>query len=334
MAKEIKPIGGGILGWLKGAIWSVAKSGAATETWKFIAPWVLAMTAAAGTAILGIVQQAPLLAIVVSASIVFAAVAFGAVKVQAFLEKRRNHRLEVSAPEPSPKRPPSAAITRKPAYGPAEERLREDVLDAAARTAERMRESLNFAPGDLVKRSVAGKRSTPRPSFEPDPEFNYPYPKAVLQAEIPNPRGTRSAREDKVWHVGVSLKLNNMHTKPLEDCSVFLVRLVRDGEEIPVNEALRISKGQATFTAQKHVNNQFHLLSRNISDAITPEPFLLKLETRDLPLAENAQYVAELELRSRYPRPTLLTLQIDTGTETDVQVTILEQKIGEEAHGE
>lgn len=138
MGKEIKPIGGGLWGWLKGAFLAVAKSGAATETWKFVAPWVLPLIGAVITAFVATVSQAPMLWSVVGASIVFAASAFGAFKVQAFLENRRNN----ARPEP-----PSAPLL-SPAMPIAS--LQMEVTRAADKPqirAERLVEDFNWSTG-------------------------------------------------------------------------------------------------------------------------------------------------------------------------------------------
>ena len=168
----------------------------------------------------------------------------------------------------------------------------------------------------------------PRPSFEMPPEFDYPYPKAVLRAEVMEPKGQRTARDGFVYQMGVRMSLKNAHSKLLHDCSIFVRDMARDGKVTEIGEALRFGK-ETTFDVYPRQDKNFGIVTRDISDPITPAPFLIKLASRDLPLAENSQYVLTLELRSRYPFPTLAFVQIDTAEGLDVHVRILDQKLSE-----
>lgn len=98
MGKDIKTTtGGGIWGWVKRGFLAIAKSGAASETWRLIAPWVGAVMGAAVTALIGVAAQAPLLVVIVAALVAAAAAATFAVKVQTFLANRRQVRLQQSS---------------------------------------------------------------------------------------------------------------------------------------------------------------------------------------------------------------------------------------------
>jgi hypothetical protein len=89
MGNKVGPSGSRFWTFVRGAFLAVGKSGAASETWKVISPMVYGVIGAASTAVLGIITQAPVIAIAAGASIVFAATAFGAWKVQAILREHR-----------------------------------------------------------------------------------------------------------------------------------------------------------------------------------------------------------------------------------------------------
>lgn len=64
-----------------------------------------------------------------------------------------------------------------------------------------------------------------------------------------------------------------------------------------------------------------------MTDEITPDPFLIVLESGRLVLSESATYVGELELRSQYPIPTVVYFQLDTGIGLDACFRIMDQKL-------
>jgi hypothetical protein len=155
MGKDVKPSSGGIWRWLKEAFVGVAKSGAFSETWKFIAPWVVAAIAASATTLLGIAQQAPALAIVAVSAVVFAAVAFGAVKVQAFLDKRR---ASEPAPQPEDEAPPTPALARLQGY-----ELTEANLDGLERVARALADGITVRHDPIADhlRRIADRPAPP-----------------------------------------------------------------------------------------------------------------------------------------------------------------------------
>lgn len=151
MGKEIKPGGSGILGWLRGAVFGVAKSGAASEAWKFIAPLALGTIGALGTTLVGVAQQAPGLAIAGFAAFVFAASAFGAAKVQALLERRHKRHLHESEPEDLP-----VSTTEKP-FGAG---IVEAIIEAN-RGAPRVKTEIDFMRENKARAAVEA-RMTPK----------------------------------------------------------------------------------------------------------------------------------------------------------------------------
>lgn len=85
MGNEIKPSAGGLLGWIRGSIIAVGKSGAASETWKRISPWVIGGLGMIGTTIWGWAESYPALAVAVAAAFVFALLSGGAFLLNSFL---------------------------------------------------------------------------------------------------------------------------------------------------------------------------------------------------------------------------------------------------------
>lgn len=173
----------------------------------------------------------------------------------------------------------------------------------------------------------------PRPSFHvaASDEFPYPYPKAVLKAEIRSPRGTleKHSGAEAPHKMIVKMVLINDHTAPLKDCSVFLKGYFHEGKWFDVSEPMR---GEEKFTVHKSSTllTAQAIISRDISDRITPQPFLLRLSKRSIPLLDNATYTLKIELRSRYPLATLLTVQIDTGTGLDAEAKITRIELAKE----
>lgn len=179
-------------------------------------------------------------------------------------------------------------------------------------------------PEDATKIAPA-----PRPTFVAPTEsddLGYAYPKAVLKAEVPKPRGTISATGGRHVSVSVLMCITNDHSKPLADCSVWLAEISENGVKTAIGKSVRVGGGN-TFTVQPHTATNFHIVSRDMTDEITPAPFMLKLVKRELLLKESSQYVARLELRSRYRHPTIVHLQIDTGVGLDVEVKLLKQAL-------
>lgn len=168
----------------------------------------------------------------------------------------------------------------------------------------------------------------PGPAFAPSLEFNYAYPKAVLRAELDRADGEKSARSGKVFHVGVRMNLISAHDKQLDDCSVVLAVIEHAGIETTVMEPMKFGN-ETSFTVYPHQTKAVSLLARDVSDPITPAPFLVKLASRELPLAENSRYVLTLELRSGYRFPTLVYVQIDTAGGTNLHVQIVKQVLSE-----
>ena len=179
-----------------------------------------------------------------------------------------------------------------------------------------------------LRKQIEQERSQrPGGSFE---EFGYSYKKAVLQASIKDPRGTREAREvNKPYKTTITMILKNEHRKALTECSVVLVELECNGIRSPVGKRMRVA-GEGEFTVQPNSPKHFALLVRDMSDAVTPAPFLLRLNNGELPLEESSTYILVLELRSRYPIPTRVTVRIDTGTNLDVEAEIVDQRLPED----
>ena len=181
--------------------------------------------------------------------------------------------------------------------------------------------------------AAAPVSTEPRPTFEVSPtdEFPYAYPKAVLKAAIENPRGTRErpAGAEDATRMTIVMRLVNDHGKTLKDVSVILTGLQIDGNWLEMDEQMKIGNNNAVSHSPT-VATRFALIRRDISDPVTPQPFLMRFEGRDYPLQDNATYVLRLELRCRYPLPTIVLVQIDTGERLDAEARILSMEIAKE----
>lgn len=178
------------------------------------------------------------------------------------------------------------------------------------------------------------KMATPnRPNFEQEKQsqFDYPYPKAVLKLKLANPRGTRRGKPDGTpFAMSIAAQLQNDHTGDLENCSVVLQKFdgLQGGEDLSGLEFKLAKEGKVWKTSS--ITTQFPIIRRNMEDEVTPEPFLLLVGGREIPLEENSTYSLLLELRSEYRYSTLAKVQIDTGVGLDAEARFIgDQRVTE-----
>jgi hypothetical protein len=159
-------------------------------------------------------------------------------------------------------------------------------------------------------------------------EFPYPYPKAVLQFAIKRAKGQKgmAAGADEPHEVKVMTSVVCKHSKPLIGCSAYVSHWIKDGKKEAINQFLSWG-GKSKFDTHPHTAHNFYLVFRDISDQVTPEPFLMNFESGRKALADNSEYLLNLELRSAYPIPTIVSLLIKTGTGLDVECTIVKQEL-------
>ena len=164
----------------------------------------------------------------------------------------------------------------------------------------------------------------PPPNWDEDDGFNYPYPKAVLQAKMGKEHGTAEARAGEEAHrLTIVMAVENKHTKPLRDCSAIVTSLtLPNGKTVDIGLPLT---GGDKFDIDTRRPKHLPLLMRDISDKVTPEPFLLRTAGPGTRLKEGAHYLAHLELRSAYPHPTKIVVQINTGRKLAARAAIISQ---------
>ena len=179
-----------------------------------------------------------------------------------------------------------------------------------------------------------GETSSSRAEAQsPIENLGYAYPKAVLKAEIDKPTGTRSAHSGQEPHaMSIMMAIRNDHHKLLRDCSIILIGLTESGQFTQINEPLHAGNG-GKFTVAAKQPYKFTFLSRDISDRITPHPFVLKLVDRELPLEEETVYVASMDLHSIYKWPTQVTARIETGKGLEAKVEIIDMRLPDAANG-
>jgi hypothetical protein len=240
MGKDIKTVrGGGIWGWIKRGFVAVAKSGAASETWKLVQPVVLGMIGAAITTLIGLAQRAPGLAIAGVAAFVFLAVAIGWAKVQAVRANRQQPAPEQVAP------PPESEADRlyrlKLAELEAEDRIRRERatrrifgLDIGAAFADVMeeREADRKAEAEARRQRMIREASLPPPP-PPAPKFDMTL-RAVLEriafesewAVTRNWNSPRDQWQETMWEVPLGKEL----LRPLASGDI-PSRGIRSGED-------------------------------------------------------------------------------------------------------
>ena len=183
---------------------------------------------------------------------------------------------------------------------------------------------------------ATGESTLPRPNFAPEvsSEFDYPYPKAVLKLRIQNQRGTRRGDDKGVpFAMSLAAQLQNDHNADLKNCSVVLREIsgLERGNELT---GLRFSLPKDGIVRKAPtLVSQFTMVRRNMSDTVTPEPFLLTVGGKTYPLSENSTYNLRLELISGSPHSTICHVQIDTGTDLDAEARIVSQEVAERTGG-
>ncbi|MCW3835447.1 hypothetical protein ACFQ1E_07105 [Sphingomonas canadensis] len=154
--------------------------------------------------------------------------------------------------------------------------------------------------------------------------FDYPYPKAVLQASIAKPKGTLEARQDGVpYKMSIIIQIENVHDKAINEWYAILDRIQVEGESLNLHGAMKVAKNLNKIEPGQRKN--ILLLSRDISDKVSKPPFLIRLAERDFPLKENKEYLVGIELHSGNPYYTDVLLSIKTGKDLEAQVKVIHQ---------
>lgn len=176
--------------------------------------------------------------------------------------------------------------------------------------------------------SVLTSQDTSGADFATDSQgFDYPYPKAVLQASIAQRNGTLEARQDgRRFKVTVAMQIKNAHHSDIVGWSAFVTTIHEGRHSHNVAKDLRIVKSKRTLPVGEIAN--IPLVYRDLSDEISRPPFLLRLADRDMPLEENREYMVEILLKSANPQDTSVIVFLVTGKDLDISAYIGHQAVG------
>ena len=158
--------------------------------------------------------------------------------------------------------------------------------------------------------------------------FGYPYAKAVLKLRIQNPKGTRRGNAKGVpFAMSLAAQLQNDHGGDLKNCSVVLREItgLEGGSEL-TGAKFKIPKN-GIVRKSPNIVSQFTMVRRDMSDRVTPEPFLLLVGDRTIPLSENSTYTLRLELMSESPHSTMCQVQINTGEGLDAEAIVIDHQV-------
>ena len=170
------------------------------------------------------------------------------------------------------------------------------------------------------------KRSPALPAMDTT-GFDYPFPKAVLQVSVASPKGTLEAGPNGIPHkLSIIIQVENVHRNPIKEWHAKITRVSSDGDRLPIEGELAISRSHREIGVGKRANVLF--LYRDVSDAVSCPPFLLRMLEKDVPLKENREYLIGMELRCGNPYVTDLLLALRTGKDLDAEVTIIHQSVG------
>lgn len=159
----------------------------------------------------------------------------------------------------------------------------------------------------------------------PAPQFNYPYKKAVMTADVMKPSKEADA-PGVVSKVSTGLYIVNEHGKALKNCSVMLVRIRSDGKTSDVGVPLKTGD-DGIFDLHPSARRGISFIRRDLRDRVSKPPFLLATAKGDIVLSDNTKHILILELRSEYDHPTKVGLQVAIGVKDDVTLTILGQSV-------
>jgi hypothetical protein len=194
--------------------------------------------------------------------------------------------------------------------------------------------------GERLRQQDEAKRACvleplPRPDFAGAPEcYPYAFPKALVTLEVLDAKGQReqAAGADKPEATKARIRIVSKHNKPLMGCYAIVRTIRQGGRAEQLDLSLRINKGQP-FRLEAGSPALGYLVRRDISDKVTPEPFLLLLNEREYVLADNSQYLLEIELGTAFPYPVLSTLQIDTGKGLDLRLAVVSEQLMDSGAG-
>ena len=157
-------------------------------------------------------------------------------------------------------------------------------------------------------------------------EFDYPSLVAILRAEIDKEHGLIQAEAGRPPHtVSVLMRISNRHGKPMNDCMVQLFSISEQRGLTTSAHQLFTWGGKTQFQTNPNQTHNFYFVKRDMTDPITPKPFVLLLADSEKPLHENTNYLLTLKLISPYPIATIVEIEVKTGEGVDISCVIKRQ---------
>lgn len=194
--------------------------------------------------------------------------------------------------------------------------LEEDGRSSAETSIKEKKTKSDDQAHELARRIAAAPKTS---------EFVFPTLVAILRAEIDRENGLKSAQAGKPPHsVSVLMRIANIHTKPMDNCMVQLFSIKKSGLESAQHQLFKFS-GKTKFKTNPNQTNNFYFVKRDMTDPITPKPFVILLADREMPLHENSQYLLKLKLISPYPIPTIVEVEVRTGDGVEISCVIKRQ---------
>ncbi len=158
----------------------------------------------------------------------------------------------------------------------------------------------------------AARASLPGPTKK---ALEYPYRHAVLR--IVDLKPSRQRQGSSFTRADCYLEIKNESAADLKHCSVHIVSIEWGGGR----EALDTPVYATEFDLKKHAMKRIPFVVRDLADVVTRPPHLLVLaEGRRWPLTDGTVYSLEMELRSEYEYPTLVTIKLDVPADPQAAV--------------
>ncbi|MFN3858825.1 MAG: hypothetical protein ACK4RV_13865 [Caulobacter sp.] len=174
------------------------------------------------------------------------------------------------------------------------------------------------------------KKQGERPTFlfgkdQPQPTKKQPLKARALGVSLESPKGSFSATNKRKTHSTCTLTIRSHADVPLQAVSVHLVELWDGDDLVDLSGPIRIGGASGAYSMTPRQERRFEFVTRDLRHAPVPFPFMLHMDSEDVPLAEGKRYRMRLEARSDFEHPTVVLLAVDTTDPEIASVKIEEQ---------
>lgn len=172
----------------------------------------------------------------------------------------------------------------------------------------------------VQEQKPASKIKAEAPYRRPEPSKDLPLKRPMLLAGEVTASGEKKGNH--LVNSRTAMDIINDSPQELADCTVHFIKMLWDGQTLPINRSL-MGEPMVIPTGGKR---RRIWIKRDLADIETQPPHRLVTADGEFPLPENSNFQLIVELRSRYPYPTVVTLDVTTTYEY-AQAKIISQTI-------